>query len=97
MFNLIVLIGGTYQIRLSGGSQTALVYTSVSVAFAAFIGIVISGIVWQVTKVWMKVYERCQAAREETINRAHSSTVKLKEPLQPTAAGRPSTVTYSVV
>ncbi len=28
MFNLIVLIGGTYQIRLSGGSQTALVYTA---------------------------------------------------------------------
>ncbi len=46
-------------------------------------------------KVWMKVYERCQAAREVAINRAHSSTVK--EPLQPTAAARPSTVTYSVV
>ncbi len=39
ILNLLVLIGGTCQITLSGGNQAALVYTSVGVAFATFIGI----------------------------------------------------------
>ncbi len=40
IFNLIVLTEGTYQVRLSGGNQAALVYTSVSIAFVTFIGII---------------------------------------------------------
>ncbi len=45
MFNLIALAVGTYQVRLSGGSQSALVYTSVGIAFVTFIGIVCGAVV----------------------------------------------------
>ncbi len=45
IFNLIVLAVGTYQVRLSGGSQAALVYTSVGIAFVTFLGIVCGAMV----------------------------------------------------
>ncbi len=37
IFNLIILAVGTYQVRLSGGNQAALVYTSTGIAFVTFI------------------------------------------------------------
>ncbi len=90
IFNLVVLIGGTYQIRLSGGSQTALVYTSISIAFTTFIGMVLSAVVRQVKKL-------CEGRRPATllvaINKVDSSDDE--EPLfSPVAA---SSVTHSVV
>ena len=39
--NLLVLAIGTYYVELSGGSQNVLSYTSVTVAFATFCGIVV--------------------------------------------------------
>ena len=39
--NLLILAIGTYYVEVSGGYQNALTYTSVSVAFATFFGIVI--------------------------------------------------------
>ena len=41
IINLLVLAVGTYYVEISGGNQSALTYTSVSVAFATFSGIVI--------------------------------------------------------
>ena len=41
IINLLVLAIGTYYVELSGGNQNALTYTSVSVAFATFFGIVV--------------------------------------------------------
>ena len=41
IINLLVLENGTYYVEISGGNQNALTYTSVSVAFATFCGIVI--------------------------------------------------------
>ena len=39
--NLLLLANGTYYVEISGGNQNALTYTSVSVAFATFCGLVI--------------------------------------------------------
>ena len=45
--NLIILAAATYHAKLTGGNQLAVVYTSVSIAFATFIGI----LVYQLTVV----------------------------------------------
>ena len=39
--NLIILVGATYYVKLSGGNRLAVGCTSVSIAFATFIGILI--------------------------------------------------------
>ena len=41
IINLLLLANGTYYVEISGGNQSALTYTSVSIAFATFCGIVI--------------------------------------------------------
>ena len=41
ILNLAILALASYQVKVEGGSQTAAVYTSVSVAFATFTGIII--------------------------------------------------------
>ena len=41
IINLLLLAVGTYYVEISGGNQSALTYTSVSIAFATFCGIVI--------------------------------------------------------
>ena len=55
--NLIVLVGATYCVKLSGGNQLAVGYTSVSIALATFTGILAFHIFQQVrhTKLWKKV------------------------------------------
>ena len=55
--NLIVLCVATYHIKLSGGNQLVVVYTSVSIAFATFIVILAYHIFQQVrhTKLWKKM------------------------------------------
>ncbi len=93
MFNLIVLIGGTYQIKLSGGNQAALVYTSVSISFTTFIGIVICGVVQQGKKV-LERRRRRRAALQVAVN---TESRDEEEPPQSPAAAPASSVTYSVV
>ena len=41
IFNLIILAAATYQTKLAGGNQAAVFYTSVTIAFTTFIGIII--------------------------------------------------------
>ena len=41
LFNLVILATATYQVKLAGGNQAAVSYSSVSVAFSTFIGIII--------------------------------------------------------
>ena len=47
----------TFHIKFSGGDQLAVGYTSVSIAFATFIGILVYHMLQQVrqTKLWKKV------------------------------------------
>ena len=57
MLNLTMLCAVTYHVKLSGGNQRAVGYTSVSVALATFIGILAYHIFQRLrhTKLWKKV------------------------------------------
>ena len=57
MLNLTILASATYHVKVSNGNQLAVGYTSVSIAFATFIGILTYHIFKQVrhTKLWKKV------------------------------------------
>ena len=57
MLNLTMLCAVTYHVKLSGGDQLAVGYTSVSIALATFIGILAYHIFQQLrqTKLWKKV------------------------------------------
>ena len=60
IINLLLLAIGTYYVEISQGNQNALTYTSVSVAFATFCGIVVYHSCLQVkdTMVFKKLYEK---------------------------------------
>ena len=57
VLNLITLVGTTYYVKLTGGNQLAVGYTSVSIALATFIVILVYHIFQQLrhTKLWKKV------------------------------------------
>ena len=59
VLNLIILVGATYHVSHSGGNQHAIGYTSVSIALATFIVILVYHIFQQVklTKLWKKMPE----------------------------------------
>ena len=54
IFNLAVLAAASFQVRVEGGNQAAVVYTSVGVAFVTFLGIITFHVVKRVTRsrVW---------------------------------------------
>ena len=54
IFNLSVLAAASYQVRVEGGNQAAVVYTSVAVAFITFLGIITFHVVVRVksSRVW---------------------------------------------
>ena len=68
IINLLLLAIGTYYVEISGGNQKALTYTSVSVAFATFCGIVVYHSCLQVkdTMVFKKLYKKFFAPADDT-------------------------------
>ena len=58
ILNLSILAVATLYIRLNGGNQNAATFTSVGIAFATFIGIVIYHFVQQIkgTRLWRRLY-----------------------------------------
>ena len=60
VINLLLLAIGTYYVEISGGNQSALTYTSVSVAFATFCGIVVYHSCLQIkdTMIFKKLYKK---------------------------------------
>jgi len=70
--NLIILVGATYHIKLSGGSQLAVGYTSVIIALVTFIGILAYHIFQQLrtTKLWKMLPEMNQQFHNMNLNHA---------------------------
>ena len=68
IMNLLVLANGTYYVEISEGNQSALTYTSVSVAFATFCGIVVYHSCLQVkdTMIFKKLYKKFFAPADDT-------------------------------
>ncbi len=94
LFNLMIVIGGTYQIRLSGGNQAALVYTSISIALATFIGIVISAVVRQVNEEFQR---KRRAAHQQDNTHQSPNREEEEPPHSPANVSVPIGVTYSEV
>ena len=67
IINLLVLANGTYYVEISGGNQSALTYTSVSVAFATFCGLVIYHSCLQIKdlKLIEKLVRTCKAHADD--------------------------------
>ena len=68
IINLLLLAIGTYYVEISEGNQSALTYTSVSVAFATFCGIVVYHSCLQVkdTMIFKKLYKKFFAPADDT-------------------------------
>ena len=60
ILNLLLLAIGTYYVEISGGNQSALTYTSVSVSFGTFCGIVVYHSCLQIknTTIFKKLYKK---------------------------------------
>ena len=67
IINLLLLAVGTYYVEISGGNQSALTYTSVSVAFATFCGIVVYHSYLQIKdlKLIEKLVRTCKAHADD--------------------------------
>ena len=75
--NLTVLASATFYISLAGGNQAAVVYTSISITFCQFIGIVVYQVYIIIRRSWKKRQQEegggAQVNREdyESINEHH--------------------------
>ena len=71
--NLIVLVGATSYVKRAGGNQLAVGYTSVSIAFATFIGILVYHLA-KVTGIIQCLRKKCTAV---TIRNGHQVEVEV--------------------
>ena len=67
--NLIILAAATYHVKLTGGDQLAVGYTSVSIAFVTFTGIIVYHIFLQWRKILFKKIPKLNLAFNKTNNR----------------------------
>ena len=72
--NLIILAAATYHVKLSGGNQLAVGYTSVSIAFATFIAILVIQL-GNVTGTTQYLKRKCKALK---------AVIRNQEPKSPT-------------
>ena len=97
--NLIVLAAATYQVTLAGGSQAAVFYSSVSVSFSTFIGIIIYHVYQRLrdSRAWRNLvhsHNERRRARDHGWQREDAAAGEEMEEMLPQAAPNPPTVTY---
>ena len=68
--NLIILVGATCYVKLTHGNQLAAGYTSVSIAFATFLGILAYHIFLRLrdTKLWKKIFKPLRPNIMQNVN-----------------------------
>ena len=76
--NLIILAAATYHVSLSGGNQLAVGYTSVSIAFATFIAILVIQLA-NVTRITQYLKRKCAALKVSTMNQ-NEAKAELRSP-----------------
>ena len=79
--NLSMLAAGTYYVEISGGNQSALTYTSVSVAFATFCGIVVYHSCLQIkdTMLFKKLYKKLTHCLKSSADDTGAGDNEMKE------------------
>ena len=71
VLNLIILVGATFFVKLTGGDQLAVGYTSVSIAFATFIGILAFQLA-NVTGTGQYMKNKCAAVAIRNVHQAET-------------------------
>ena len=71
VLNLIILVGATFYVKLAGGNQLAVGYTSVSIAFATFIGILAFQLA-NVTCIGQYLKNKCPAVAIRNVHQAET-------------------------
>ena len=71
VLNLIILVGATFYVKLAGGNQLAVGYTSVSIAFATFIGILAFQLA-NVTCIGQYQKNKCPAVAIRNVHQAET-------------------------
>ena len=81
MLNLTILVGATYHVKVSEGNHLAVGYTSVSIAFATFIGILAYHIFQQLrhTKLWKKIPKLTMKLRFKELNKKLNKKLSVKQ------------------
>ena len=69
--NLVILVGATYYVKLAGGNQFAVGCTSVSIAFATFIVILVFQLV-NVTGITLYLKKKCAAVASRNVHRVQA-------------------------
>ena len=81
IINLLLLAIGTYYVEISEGNQSALTYTSVSVAFATFSGIVVYHSCLQVKDIMLfkKLYKKLTRCLKSSVDYTGDGDNEMKE------------------
>ena len=85
ILNLNILAGTTYQVRVAGGNQAAVFYTSVSIALVTFIGIIIYHVCQLAmdTRAWRNYISRREQERGRARNLAQQGEYELQPHVVP--------------
>ena len=89
ILNLGILSAATYHVNQSGGSQAAVAYTSVGIAFLTFVGIVSHHIFWRIKSKMQYIQRGRQLQRRN--NKYHQITTNDPQPVVT------PTITHTVV
>ncbi len=93
ILNLTILAAVSYQVKVEGGNQASVVYTSVSIAFVTFLGIVMYHVAERVkdSRMWRNsIVPRLEYLR----NRRQQHQDPLEMAVPPTASPPPVTTTF---
>ena len=85
VLNLIILGVATYHIKLSGGNQLVVRYTSVSIALATFSGIIAYHVFQQLrhSKLWKNVPKlNLKLKKKKTKQKVHNLNNSVKDPTE---------------
>ncbi len=96
ILNLAILALASYQVIMEGGNQAAVIYTSVSVAFITFLGIITYHVLQQVvdSRIWR------HSAIQSKLNRLRHNRRRHQDPIEmtvPPTAPHPHPVTTTFV
>ncbi len=96
ILNLAILAAASYQVKVEGGSQAAVVYTSISLAFLTFIGIIAYHARERIksSQVWRRYARDKLRLCMETLSRRQHHQEPIEMAVPPTAPQPPVPTTF---
>ncbi len=96
ILNLTILAAASYQVKVEGGSKEAVVYTSVSIAFVTFLGIISYHVIQRVTDTitWRNTIKPLLLRLRERLTHQQQEEAPTEMAAPPIAPPRPVTTTF---